>query len=478
MTGAALMKLGRAPTTWMKPAMCSKHATRHPLRGGDRLKVLESLTVTGVPPTGVRVGIIGLGYVGLPLATAFARAGADVVGVDTDSDKVDAIGDGRSYIEDVSSAELASLVSSGQLRATTDGSALADRDAILICLPTPLGQHRDPDLSYVMMGATTAMDNLAPGALLVLESTTWPGTTREVLAPLLELRERRIGEDCFLAFSPERIDPGNERWGIRETPKIVGGMTPACTERAAELYALVCDTVHQVSSPESAEMAKILENTYRAVNIALVNEMTILADRMGVDVWEAIDAASTKPFGFMPFWPGPGLGGHCIPVDPFYLAWRARAFDLDSEFVELAGRVNVNMPYYAVSRIGRALNARGKSVQDARVLLLGMAYKADVGDLRESPSLKLLELLRAEGADVSYHDPHVPTLPAEGLASVALTPATVAAADCVVVATAHSAIDLAMVVEHADRVVDLRNAVRRRLSGRDAGALPPNVDVL
>jgi UDP-N-acetyl-D-glucosamine dehydrogenase len=443
-----------------------------------RLQVLESLIVTGKPPTGVRVGIIGLGYVGLPLATAFAQAGADVVGLDTDASKISAIEDGRSYIEDVPSAELASLVASGRLRATSDGTALADREAILICLPTPLGKYRDPDLSYVMMGAATAMDNLAPGGLLVLESTTWPGTTREVLAPLLERRGRHIGKDCFLAFSPERIDPGNERWGIRETPKIVGGMTPACTERARELYTLICDTVHEVSSPESAEMAKILENTFRAVNIALVNEMAILADRMGVDVWEAIDAASTKPFGFMPFWPGPGLGGHCIPVDPFYLAWRARAFDLDSEFVELAGRVNVKMPYYAVSRIGRSLNERGKAVQDANVLLLGMAYKADVGDLRESPSLKLLELLRAEGAQVTYHDPHVPTLADAGLSSVALTPEVVAAADCVVVATAHSEIDLAMVVEHADRVVDLRNAVRRQLSGGNAGPLPPNVDVL
>lgn len=440
--------------------------------------MLESLTVTGELPTGAKVGIIGLGYVGLPLATAFARAGADVVGLDTDADKISAIDEGRSYIEDVSSGDLASLVSSGRLRATTDGSALADREAILICLPTPLSQHRDPDLSYVVMGATTAMDNLAEGALLVLESTTWPGTTREVLAPLLELRDRHIGEDCFLAFSPERIDPGNEEWGIRETPKIVGGMTPACTERARDLYSLICDTVHEVSSPESAEMAKMLENTYRAVNIALVNEMAILADRMGVDVWEAIAAASTKPFGYMPFWPGPGLGGHCIPVDPFYLAWRARAFDLDSEFVELAGRVNIKMPYYAVSRIGRSLNARGKSVQDANVLLLGIAYKADVGDLRESPSLKLLDLLRAEGARVTYHDPHVPTLSDAGLSSVALTPEVVAAADCVVVATAHRTVDLAMVVEHADRVVDLRNAVRRRLLGTDAGTLPSNVDVL
>ena len=281
----------------------------------------------------------------------------------------------------------------------------ADCSAILVCVPTPLGQHREPDLSYVTAAAETAIANLAPGALLVLESTTWPGTTREVLAPMLEAAGRTVGEDAYLAFSPERVDPGNTRWSMRETPKVVGGLTPACAARAEALYARICDRVHPVSSPESAEMAKIIENTFRAVNIALVNEMAILADRMGIDVWEAIEASATKPFGFMPFWPGPGLGGHCIPVDPFYLAWRARAFDLDSEFVELAGRINVSMPYYAVSRIARALNARGKAVRGAGILLLGMAYKADVGDLRESPSLKLLELLRAEGGRVELPRP-------------------------------------------------------------------------
>ncbi len=348
----------------------------------------------------------------------------------------------------------------------------------MICVPTPLGEYREPDLDYVVSATETALANLAPGALVVLESTTWPGTTREVLAPMFETAGHTIGEDAFLAFSPERVDPGNTTWGIRETPKVVGGLTPACQERATALYAHICDTVHPVSSPESAEMSKILENTFRAVNIALVNEMAILADRMGIDVWEAIDAAATKPFGFMPFWPGPGLGGHCIPIDPFYLAWRARAFDLDSEFVELAGRVNVNMPYYAVSRIARSLNGRAKAVRGARVLLLGVAYKADVGDLRESPSLKLLELLRDEGAVVTYHDPHVPTLTDEGLSSVDLDAETLAAADCVVIATAHSAVDLALVVEHADLVVDLRNAVRQRLSGGTSGSVPPNVDVL
>ncbi|CAN5854406.1 nucleotide sugar dehydrogenase [soil metagenome] len=439
--------------------------------------VLESLPVTQEPPAGMKVGIIGLGYVGLPLATAFAESGADVVGLDSDATKVAAVTAGRSYIEDVPEATLARLVASGRLRATSDAPHLADREAILICLPTPLDEHRHPDLSFVVAGASVAVEQLAPGALLVLESTTWPGTTREVIAPLLEDQGRRIGEDCFLAFSPERVDPGNTRWGIRDTPKVVGGLTPACSERARALYASVCDTVHVVSSPESAELAKILENTYRAVNIALVNELAILADRMGIDVWEAIGAAATKPFGYMPFWPGPGLGGHCIPVDPFYLAWRARAFDLDSEFVELAGRINVNMPYYAVSRIARALNGRAKPLRDAAILLLGVAYKPDVGDMRESPSLKLRELLAAQGAHVTYHDPHVPMLP-DGDSSRELTAESLAQADCVVIATAHSALDLALVVDRADLVVDLRNAVRQRLGGGPAGPLPPNVDVL
>jgi UDP-N-acetyl-D-glucosamine dehydrogenase len=424
------------------------------------------------------VGIIGLGYVGLPLATAFAGAGLKVIGYDLAEDKVAALKAGHSYIEDVSSTELAPLIAAGALVPTTDPTRLAQCDAQLICVPTPLGEYREPDLSYVLSATETALANLAHGALVVLESTTWPGTTREVLAPMLEAAGHTIGEDVYLAFSPERVDPGNTRYGIRETPKVVGGLTPECARRSEALYGRICDTVHMVSTPESAEMSKIIENTFRAVNIALVNELAILADRMGVDIWEAIEAASTKPFGFMPFWPGPGLGGHCIPIDPFYLAWRARAFDMDSGFVELAGRVNVNMPYYAVSRIARSLNGRSKAVREAKVLILGMAYKADVGDLRESPSLKLLDLLRAEGADVTYHDPHVATLADEGLSSVELTSEHLVQADCVVIATAHAAIDLAAVVEHADLVVDLRNAVRQRLGGGATGAIPPNVDVL
>jgi UDP-N-acetyl-D-glucosamine dehydrogenase len=424
------------------------------------------------------VGIIGLGYVGLPLAVAFGEAGLDVVGLDVSTDKVSALAAGQSYIEDVPSSAVAALVTSGRLQVTTDAARLRACEAIVICVPTPLGTHREPDLSFVVGAAQTAIANLSPGALLVLESTTWPGTTREVLAPMLRAAGRTVGEDAHLAFSPERVDPGNTRFGMRDTPKIVGGVTPGCLERATALYARICDRVHPVSTPDSAEMAKIIENTFRAVNIALVNELAILADRMGVDIWEAIEAASTKPFGFMPFWPGPGLGGHCIPVDPFYLAWRARAFDMDSEFVELAGRINVSQPYYAVSRIARALNGRGVPMRGARILLLGMAYKADVGDLRESPSLKLLDLLRADGAHVSYHDPHVTSLPDAGLASVSLDAGTLRTADCVVIATAHAAIDLGLVVRHASLVVDLRNAVRQRLAGRAAGDLPENVVVL
>jgi UDP-N-acetyl-D-glucosamine dehydrogenase len=425
-----------------------------------------------------RVGIVGLGYVGLPLAVEFAKAGVDVVGLEVDPLKPDLIGSGSSYVEDVSDADLRTVTSAGCLRATTDPALLADRDAIVICLPTPLDEHRNPDLSFVLAGTRTAVERLAPGGLLVLESTTYPGTTREVIAPLLEATGRRIGEDAFLAFSPERVDPGNPTYGIRNTPKVVGGMTAECTRRAAELYAIVCDTVHVVSSPESAELSKIVENTYRAVNIALVNELAMLADRMGIDIWETIRASATKPFGFMPFWPGPGLGGHCIPVDPFYLTWRAKAFDMNTEFVELAGRINTNMPYYAVARIGRALNERARSIKGARILILGMAYKANVGDLRESPSLKLVELLRRDGATVEYHDPHVPEVASLGLASVPLTDASIAGADCIVVATAHRAVDLRPVVAGARLIVDLRNAVRPALGADPAGPVPANVDVL
>ncbi len=425
-----------------------------------------------------RVGIIGLGYVGLTLATAFAEAGLEVRGVDVSAERVAEVNAGRSYIGDVSTAQLAPLVASGRLKTSTEGAALRDCQAVLICLPTPLDAHRVPDLSYVTAGGEMTAANLSPGTLVVLESSTYPGTTRELLLPILERGGRRVGEDLFLAFSPERIDPGNRDFGVRDTPRVVGGITPECTRRAKELYERIVEVVHVVSTPESAEMSKLLENTFRAVNIALVNELAILCDRMGIDVWETIRAASTKPFGFMPFWPGPGLGGHCIPVDPFYLTWRAKAFDLTTEFVELAGRINVNMPYYAVSRIARALNGQHKSVAGSRILLLGMSYKPNVGDMRESPSLKLLELLRADEAEVLYHDPHVPDLASHGLRSEPLDDDLLDSLDCVVIATNHRAVDLRPVVDRAALVVDLRDAVRQSLGGDGRGAAPDNVDVL
>jgi UDP-N-acetyl-D-glucosamine dehydrogenase len=429
------------------------------------------------------VGVIGLGYVGLPLAVAFAEAGLSVVGVERDQTKIAALEKGESYIEDVSSERLHPLLSSGKLRATSDYSVLGDIEAVLICLPTPLDDNREPDLSELVAGAREVAHNLRLGALVVLESTTYPGTTREVLSPIFEQggrREedaldggRRVGCDFYLAFSPERVDPGNKRYTIRNTPKVVGGVTPECTRRAASLYGTIVGEVHEVSTPESAELSKLLENIFRGVNIALINELAILCNRMGVDVWEVVDAAKSKPFGFMPFYPGPGLGGHCIPIDPFYLSWRARAFDMNAEFIELAGRINVNMPYYAASRISAALNAHKKPLNGSRVLLLGMSYKPNVGDTRESPSIKLLEVLREAGAEVTYHDPHVPHLSDHKLSSLELTPEEARKADCVVVVTDHRSVNLDLVVDSSPLVVDLRDAVRRRL-----GRLPDNVEVL
>lgn len=420
------------------------------------------------------VGIVGLGYVGLPLAVAFARAGMGVVGVDNDPGKLAALEAGDSPVEDVPSEDLRGLLSGAGLRFTGDYADLADAEAVLICLPTPLNEHREPDLSIVVAGVEAIAKNLRRGALVVLESTTYPGTTREVLLPVFERDGRRVGEDFHLAFSPERVDPGNKTHTLWSTPKVVGGLTPACVDKAEALYGRVVRDVHVVSSPESAEMSKLLENVFRGVNIALVNELAILCERMGVDVWEVVDAAKTKPFGFMPFYPGPGLGGHCIPIDPFYLSWRARSFDMNAEFIELAGRVNVNMPYYAAGRISSALNSGKKAVNGSRVLLLGVSYKPNVGDLRESPSLKILELLEGAGAVVAYHDPHVPKLPSYGLSSADLTEDELAQADCVVIATDHDAVDLDLVVRSSARVLDLRNAVRKRLGG----PLPAHVEVL
>jgi UDP-N-acetyl-D-glucosamine dehydrogenase len=402
------------------------------------------------------VAIVGAGYVGLPLAQVFAGAGNRVVLVEANLEKVELVKRGESYIRDVPSEELAPLVESGAIEITSSYNVLAEADAILIALQTPLTAQREPDLSIVLGAAGDIAPRLQKGQLVVLESTTYPGTTRERLRPILESGSGFVaGQDFHLAFSPERVDPGREDWTTQNTPKIVGGLTPACTERAVELYSRALETVHPVSSPEAAELTKLLENIFRSVNIALVNELAQLCDRMQIDVWEVIGAAATKPFGFMSFQPGPGLGGHCMPIDPFYLTWKAREYDFYTEFIELAGKVNENMPYWCLGKIGRALNAHEKALKGSKIQILGVSYKADIDDTRESPALKLIELLQEADADVSYHDPFVPELPEHGLSSTPLDPA---AADCVVIVTAHSGIDYEALVMQAPLVVDLRNA--------------------
>ena len=403
--------------------------------------------------------MVGLGYVGLPLAVTFAEAGVPVLGLDAVQQKVDRINAGESYIEDVPSARLAPLVAGGTVRATTSWDALREVNAILICLPTPLTDHREPDLSAVLGASESLARRLRPGHLVVLESTTYPGTTRDEVAPVLERSGLRAGRDFHLAFSPERVDPGRTDWTTATTPKVVGGLTPACTRRAMEVYGLACETLVPVGSPEVAELTKLLENIFRSVNIALVNELAMLCDRMDIDVWDVIEAAATKPFGFMPFRPGPGLGGHCIPIDPFYLTWKAREFDLHTEFIELAGKVNSQMPQFCVGKVARALNSHRKALNGSRVMVVGVAYKANVNDTRESPALKVIELLRGEGALVEYHDPHVTALPKLGLESAALDAETIDAYDVVVVVTAHDGIDWEMVGRDAALVVDLRNVV-------------------
>jgi UDP-N-acetyl-D-glucosamine dehydrogenase len=401
------------------------------------------------------VGIVGAGYVGIPLARVFAESGNKVLLVEANPEKVELVKRGESYIGDVESADLKRLVDEGSIDITTDYDALKEVEAILIALQTPLSPQREPDLSIVLGAVEDIAPRLQPGQLVVLESTTYPGTTRERLLPILEQSGLKVGEDFHLAFSPERVDPGREDWTTKNTPKIVGGITPACTERAAELYGRALDTVHPVSSPEAAELTKLLENIFRSVNIALVNELAQLCDRMDIDVWEVVGAAATKPFGFMSFQPGPGLGGHCMPIDPFYLTWKAREYDFYTEFIELAGKVNENMPWWCLGKITRALNSDEKALKGSKVQLLGVSYKADIDDTRESPALKLIELLQAEGADVSYHDAYVDELPEHGLASSPLDPA---GADCVVIVTAHSGIDYDDLVRQASLVVDLRNA--------------------
>ncbi len=403
------------------------------------------------------VGIIGLGYVGLPLAVGFAEAGQPVIAVDIDDAKVAAIQAGESYVEDIASERLRAVAD--HITADTDIGVLRRADAVLICVPTPLTANREPDLGPLLGAAGALAEVLQRGQLIVLESTTYPGTTREQVLPLLEAGGLKVGQDFNLAFSPERVDPGRTDYTLRTTPKIVGGITPECTERATALYETVCDQVVRVSAPEAAEMAKLLENIFRSVNIALVNELAILADRMGLDIWEVIDAAATKPYGFMRFDPGPGMGGHCLPVDPFYLTWRAREFHMSTEFIELAGKVNQQMPYYCVERIERALNDVEKPVKGSRIAILGVSYKGGVGDTRESPALRIMELLSQRGAILSYHDPFVPALPELGLQSSPLQDTTTA--DAVVLVTAHPQVDHGAVIEASSLFVDLRGATRR-----------------
>jgi UDP-N-acetyl-D-glucosamine dehydrogenase len=406
-----------------------------------------------------QVAVIGAGYVGVPLAATFAEAGCRVLLVDVLEDVVAALNRGESHILDVPSEQLAPLVEQGLVHATTSYEELRAADAILIALPTPLSQQREPDLSIVESAARRLAKVLREGQVVVLESTTWPGTTRELLQPILEQGSRlTAGEGFFLAMSPERVDPGREDWTTKTTPKVLGGVTAECTRRAAEVYRQAIDTVHELSSPEAAELTKLLENIFRSVNIALVNELAILCDRMNIDIWEVVDAAATKPFGYMRFSPGPGLGGHCIPVDPFYLSWKAREFGFYTEFIELAGKVNEEMPYFCRSLVSQALNHHAQlAMKGSRILVLGVSYKPDIGDIRESPALKILSLLDTAGAAVSYHDPHVAQVRENGLelSSVAYEPS---AYDCVVIVTDHSSIDYEQLVDEAALVVDLRNA--------------------
>ncbi|MDL5054580.1 nucleotide sugar dehydrogenase [Oscillatoria laete-virens NRMC-F 0139] len=416
------------------------------------------------------VGIVGLGYVGLPLAVEFAEVGYTVIGVDVSEHKVALLNRGESYIPDIPTARLAPLVQSGRLSASTHYSALRAADAVSICVPTPLRKTKDPDMSFVIDAVNSVAEYAHPGMLIVLESTTYPGTTEEIMVPKLESKGFTIGEDIFVAFSPERIDPGNQKFGVRNTPKVVGGYTPACKDAVSALYRAAVDTIVPVSSPTTAEMVKLLENTFRAVNIGLVNEMALMCDKLNIDVWEVIHAAASKPFGFMPFYPGPGLGGHCIPVDPHYLSWKLKALNYTARFIELASEINTNMPVYVTEKVALALNDDARPVRGSRIVVLGVAYKKDIDDVRESPALDVINLLLERGADVCYHDPHVPSIRLEderiasihGHPTMQSTPYStelLANADCVVIVTDHSSFNWHDILEHSKLVVDTRNAV-------------------
>jgi UDP-N-acetyl-D-glucosamine dehydrogenase len=416
------------------------------------------------------VGIVGLGYVGLPLAMEFARAGFRVLGFDVSQAVVDGLTQGRSHVQDVASADVARFAKEGKFTATTDLARLREPDVVSICVPTPLSKTKDPDVSYVLAATNAVKRALRRGQLIVLESTTYPGTTRELMLPALEATGLKVGEDFFLAFSPERVDPGNPKWNTHNTPKVVGGLTPACGRVAVAIYEPAIERLVAVSSTEAAELVKILENTFRSVNIGLVNEMAIVCDKLGVDVWEVIEAAATKPFGFMKFTPGPGVGGHCIPLDPHYLAWKMRTLNYRTRFIELAGEINAEMPEYWVARVVDRLNEQGRAARGSKVLVVGVAYKKDIDDVRESPALDVIRLLQRRGAAVSYHDPHVRKLKDEAidLASIPLTSETLAAADCVVIVTDHSDVDYSLIERCARLVVDTRNALASVRRARNA----------
>ncbi len=413
-----------------------------------------------------RVGVLGLGYVGLPLVAEFAKAGFRVLGVDVSKGKVEAIQAGRSYIPDVPTADIAALREAGKIEATTDMGRIAELDTVSICVPTPLSKTKDPDMTFVESATAEIAKRLHRDMLVVLESTTYPGTTEELVLPMLSKGGLAVGRDFYLAFSPERVDPGNPKYKVHNTPKVVGGTTPACTELACLLYGAAIERIHPVSSTAAAEMVKLLENTFRSVNIGLVNEIAIMSRKLKLDVWEVIDAAATKPFGFMPFYPGPGLGGHCIPIDPLYLSWKLRALNYKARFIDLASEVNTSMPDIVVERVAEALNDRERALRGSRILLLGMAYKRDIDDVRESPALDVLKLLEARGAKVEYHDPFVPEVRDLGhgepnVRSVDLTDERLRAADCVVIATDHTCFDYARIAKEARLVVDTRNATRK-----------------
>jgi UDP-N-acetyl-D-glucosamine dehydrogenase len=413
-----------------------------------------------------RVGIIGLGYVGLPLAVEFAKAGYTVTGIDVSDEKTRSVNAGQSYIADVPTSTLSGLVDSGKLRATTDFSAVLELDTINICVPTPLRKTKDPDMSFIVSACQEIARNFHPGTLVILESTTYPGTTDEVVLPMLEKSGLEVGKDFFLCFSPERVDPGNPTFQTNNIPKVVGGVTAACTEMGRLFYSQALQTVVPVSSTQVAEMVKLLENTFRMINIGLANEIAMMCDRIGINVWEVIDAAKTKPFGFMPFYPGPGLGGHCIPIDPFYLSWKTKQAGIEARFIELAGYINGQMPHFVVDKVQNALNDAGKPVKGSHIHIMGVAYKRDIDDMRESPALDILLLLAKRGAKLSYSDPHVPVLRLDGLTMHATPEESAADADCAVIITDHTAFDYDALVRHSKVIVDSRNALKGRNSAK------------